>query len=80
MGQLRRSFTPEFKQDAVDLCRRSGKSKEPRPSGRGFLNQEDFCSSATLRAAIPPRSSERGILADLRDSTLCLVVSGKAAA
>jgi transposase len=26
MGQPRRSFTPEFKQDAVDLCRRSGKS------------------------------------------------------
>ena len=42
------------------------KSKEPRPSGRGFLNQEDFCSSATLRTAIPPRSSERGILAELR--------------
>jgi hypothetical protein len=45
-----------------------GVSKEPRLSGRGFLNQEDFCSSATLRAAIPPRSSERGILADLRES------------
>ena len=27
MGQPRRSFTPEFKQDAVDLCRRSGKSE-----------------------------------------------------
>ena len=27
MGKLRRSFTPEFKQDAVDLCRRSGKSE-----------------------------------------------------
>ena len=27
MGQSRRSFTPEFKQDAVDLCRRSGKSE-----------------------------------------------------
>ena len=27
MGQQRRSFTPEFKQDAVDLCRRSGKSE-----------------------------------------------------
>ena len=26
MGQQRRSFTPEFKQEAVDLCRRSGKS------------------------------------------------------
>ena len=26
MGQRRRSFTPEFKQEAVDLCRRSGKS------------------------------------------------------
>jgi transposase len=26
MGQPRRSFTPEFKQEAVDLCRRSGKS------------------------------------------------------
>ena len=26
MGKPRRSFTPEFKQDAVDLCRRSGKS------------------------------------------------------
>ena len=23
MGQQRRSFTPEFKQEAVDLCRRS---------------------------------------------------------
>ena len=44
-------------------------SKEPRPSGRGFLNQEDSCSSATLRAAIPPRSSERGILADLREAS-----------
>ena len=27
MAQPRRSFTPEFKQDAVDLCRRSGKSE-----------------------------------------------------
>lgn len=27
MGQPRRSFTPEFKQDAVDLCRRTGKSE-----------------------------------------------------
>jgi hypothetical protein len=27
MGQQRRSFTPEFKQEAVDLCRRSGKSE-----------------------------------------------------
>jgi transposase-like protein len=27
MGQPRRSFTPEFKQEAVDLCRRSGKSE-----------------------------------------------------
>jgi len=26
MGQQRRSFTSEFKQEAVDLCRRSGKS------------------------------------------------------
>jgi len=26
MGQQRRSFTPEFKQEAVDLCRRTGKS------------------------------------------------------
>ena len=26
MGKQRRSFTPEFKQEAVDLCRRSGKS------------------------------------------------------
>ncbi len=27
MGKQRRSFTPEFKQDAVDLVRRSGKSE-----------------------------------------------------
>jgi transposase len=27
MGKRRRSFTPEFKQEAVDLCRRSGKSE-----------------------------------------------------
>jgi len=27
MGQQRRSFTSEFKQEAVDLCRRSGKSE-----------------------------------------------------
>jgi len=27
MGKSRRSFTPEFKQNAVDLCRRSGKSE-----------------------------------------------------
>jgi len=27
MGQARRSFTPEFKQEAVDLCRRTGKSE-----------------------------------------------------
>jgi transposase len=26
MSKQRRSFTPEFKQQAVDLCRRSGKS------------------------------------------------------
>jgi transposase len=29
MGQPRRRFTLEFKQDAVDLCRRSGKSECP---------------------------------------------------
>ena len=27
MGQPRQSFTSEFKQEAVDLCRRSGKSE-----------------------------------------------------
>ena len=27
MGKQRRSYTPEFKQEAVDLCRRSGKSE-----------------------------------------------------
>jgi transposase-like protein len=27
MGKPRRSFTPEFKQNSVDLCRRGGKSK-----------------------------------------------------
>ena len=27
MGKQRRSFTPEFKRDAVDLVRRSGKSE-----------------------------------------------------
>jgi transposase len=27
MGKPRRSFTPEFKQEAVDLCRRTGKSE-----------------------------------------------------
>ena len=27
MGQQRRSFTPDFEQEAVDLCRRSGKSE-----------------------------------------------------
>ena len=27
MGKSRRSFTPEFKQEAVDLCRRTGKSE-----------------------------------------------------
>ena len=27
MGKQRRSFTPEFKQEAADLCRRSGKSE-----------------------------------------------------
>ena len=27
MGQPRRSFTPEVKQEAVDLCRRSGTSE-----------------------------------------------------
>jgi transposase len=27
MGKPRRSFTPDFKQNAVDLCRRSGKSE-----------------------------------------------------
>src|SRR6266513_2434172 len=27
MGKPRRNFTPEFKQEAVDLCRRSGKSE-----------------------------------------------------
>ena len=29
MDKQRRSFTPEFKQEAVDLCRRSGKSECP---------------------------------------------------
>jgi len=27
MSQQRRSFTPEFKQESVNLCRRSGKSE-----------------------------------------------------
>ena len=27
MGKPRRSFTPELKQDALDLCRQSGKSE-----------------------------------------------------
>ena len=27
MGKPRRSFTPEFKQEDVDLCRRTGKSE-----------------------------------------------------
>ena len=27
MGQSRRSFTPQFKPEAVDLCRRTGKSE-----------------------------------------------------
>ena len=27
MGKPRRSFTPEFKQEAVELCRRTGKSE-----------------------------------------------------
>ena len=29
MGKQRRSFTPEVKQEAVNLCRRSGKSACP---------------------------------------------------
>jgi hypothetical protein len=41
-----------------------GGSKEPRYSWRGFLNKEDFCSSATLQAVISPRSSEQGVLED----------------
>ena len=40
--------------------RMSCESKEPRPEGRGSLNQEGSYSSATRRAAIPLRSSERG--------------------
>ena len=49
MGQQRRSFTPEFKQDAVDLCRRSGKSacqvaRElgiPQPTFNRWMQQMD---------------------------------------
>lgn len=43
-------------------------SKGPRLSERGFYNQEDCYPSAMLRAAIPLRASERGILADPRES------------
>ena len=38
MGKRRRSFTPEFKQEAVDLCRRSGKSECQVARELGFPN------------------------------------------
>jgi hypothetical protein len=73
MAQKRKTHAEEFKArvavEAIKGVRTL--SKEPRPSWRGFLNQEDFYSSATLRAAIPPRSSERGILADPREIAPC---------
>lgn len=40
------------------------------PFRAGLFNQEDSCSSATLRAAIHPRSSERGILGRFRNNQL----------
>jgi transposase len=47
MGQQRRSFTPEFKQEAVDLCWRSGKSESqvarelgiPQPTFNQWMRQ-----------------------------------------
>ena len=38
MGKQRRSFTPEVKQEAVDLCRRSGKSACQVARERGELH------------------------------------------
>lgn len=47
MGKPRRSFTPEFKQEAVDLCRRTRKS-ECRDSS---INIESLDATSGERAA-----------------------------
>jgi transposase len=55
MGKPRRSFTPEFKQEAVDLCRRSGKSgcQVARELG---IPQPTFNRWMRQAAAAPPGS------------------------
>ena len=48
---MRREFKARAAVEAIEGVRTL--STEPRPSWRGFWNQEDLDSSATLRAAIP---------------------------
>ena len=54
--------------EAERECR--AQSKEPRPFGRGSLNQEASYSFSMRRAAIPLRFSERSTLAEVFDGTL----------
>ena len=56
MGQPRRSFTPEFKQEAVDLCRRSGKS-ECQVARELGIPQPTFNRWMRQAATAPPGSS-----------------------
>jgi transposase len=56
MGKPRRSFTPEFKQDAVELVRRSGKS-ECQVARELGIAQPTLNHWTRQAAAAPPGSS-----------------------
>ena len=63
-GPARRSFTPEFKQEAVDWCRRSGKSEcqvarelgIPQPTFNRWMRQV-ATRPWEQRVSWPPRNS-----------------------
>ena len=66
MGKPRRSFMPEFKQEAVGLCRRTGKSEcqVARELGIPPINVESLDATSRGRAAraIPTVAAERAHL------------------
>ena len=57
MGKPRRSFTPEFKQEAVDLCRRTGKSECQVARELGIL--QPTLNRWMRQAAVAPLGSNR---------------------
>ena len=60
MGQPRRSFTPEFKQNAVDLCRRSGKCECQVARELGMSPTDVQSVDAASRGGTQPLPGDRG--------------------